>query len=466
MKSFQRYFQLSILLVLVIAFSACNTPTGSVPIQNTQANTPAVLPVSTATPAPTMTAPPGIFFVDPTVPSVTINPMVFGINHGPWAFINQNTLPLAQQSGITLIRIPGGNWGDENDLTTSHIDQFVQLARDMNAEVSLNVRLYSGSPEKAAGLVRYANIEKGYAIRYWGIGNEPTLYATSRSLPDYGVDQFNQEWRAIAEAMRAVDPSILLIGPELHQYGSNLQSTPKDPAGKDWMTEFLKANGDMVDIVSIHRYPFPQGRGGQAASIEELSTSSAEWDQIIPYLRSVILETTGRDLPIAVTEVNSHWSNAAGGPATPDSFYNAIWWADVLGRMLRNRVDMVNYFSLQSNPSIGGYGIFSRSAARPTYYVYEMYRKFGNHLVNAVSDDPRVGVYAALREDATLTILFVNLSDEFVQKPFVIQGQSQFQADVWRFDEMTQAELIGIESLISGEEISLPPQSLTLMVLK
>ena len=32
---------------------------------------------------------------------------------------------------------------------------------------------------------------------------------------------------------------------------------PRTSQGKDWMTEFLRANGDLVDIVSIHRYPFP-----------------------------------------------------------------------------------------------------------------------------------------------------------------------------------------------------------------
>jgi hypothetical protein len=372
--------------------------------------------------------------------------MVYGVNHGPWAIITEKTLPLAQESGISLIRYPGGNWGDENDLQPYHIDMFAALADQIGAEVSINARLFNGTPEKAAQLVQYANIEKGYAIRYWGIGNEPTLFATSRAAPDYGVEQFNREWRAIAEAMQAVDPSIQLIGPELHQYGADLNSTPKDPAGLDWMTEFLKVNGDMVDIVSIHRYPFPQGRGGRAATIEELSATSAEWDRIIPYLQQVILDTTGREIPIAITEVNSHWSNAVGGEATPDSFYNAIWWADVLGRMINQRVAMVNYFSLQSHPSIGGYGLFSRSDTRPTYYVYQMYRHFGTQLVQAVSDDARVGAYAARRVDGTLTILFVNLSNDVVQKPLVVEGLDSVKAEIWRFDQNTQAEAIGEET--------------------
>jgi len=407
--------------------------------------------------------PDGVFYVDPKTSMGEISPLVYGVNHGPWAFLNEEIIPLAQDAGLTLIRFPGGNWGDENDLQTYHIDQFVAQAQQLDCEVFINVRLYKGTPEKAADLVRYANIEKGYEVKYWGIGNEPTLYVTSRKEPDYGVERFNQEWHEIAEAMKAVDPSILLIGPELHQFGSNFQNTPKDPFGMDWMTEFLKSNGDLVDIISIHRYPYPQGGGGQAATIGELSTASSEWDLIIPYLRSLIEEHSGRNIPIAVTEVNSHWSNAVGGEATPDSFYNAIWWSDVLGRMIFNRVEMVTYFSLQSNPSIGGYGLFSRSGARPTYYAYKMYQQFGNKLVFSGTKEAQVGVYAALDSDKVLTVMLVNLSPDNITRPLVIEGRSRELLEVWILDADHMAEQLDASQVINLAELELPAQSVTLL---
>ncbi len=414
-------------------------------------------------PPPTLV--PGQWTVAPSFELGAINPLVFGANHGPWAFINERTLPLAQEAGLTLLRFPGGNWGDENDLQPYQVDQFALLAEQLGAEVSLNVRLFGGTPEKAAELVRYANIEKGYGFRYWGIGNEPTLYATARGDPEYGVERFNAEWRAFAEVMRAVDPDILLIGPELHQFGPDLASTPKDPFGLDWMTEFLKTNGDLVDVVSIHRYPFPQGRGGRAATIAELSATSVEWDAIIPYLRGLIRETTGRDLPIAVTEVNSHWSNAIGGEATPDSFYNALWWADVLGRMINQDVAIVNYFTLQSNPSIGGYGLLTRSEARPTYYVYRLYQQFGSQRVYAATDDAYAGIYAARRDDGALTLMLVNLSDETISKPLVVEGQEPVQAQIWRLDAETPAERLDDMAFTNGMLLQLPAQSVTLVVI-
>ena len=392
-----------------------------------------------------------------------INPLVYGVNHGPWAVITEKTLPMAKDAGITMIRFPGGNWGDENNLQPYHIDLFVSLARQMNAEVSINVRLLDGTPELAADLVRYANIEKDYGIKYWGIGNEPTLYATGRGEQDYGVERFNEEWRAIAEAMLAVDETISLIGPELHQFGTSLETTPKDPFGLDWMTEFLKANGDLVDFVSIHRYPFPQTSGGRAATVEELMSASAEWDEIIQYLRSLILEMTGEELPIAVTEVNSHWSNALGGKATPDSFMNAIWWADVLGRMIVNDVAIVNYFSLQSNNSIGGYGLFARSEPRPTYYVYQIFQEMGEELVFAGCDDPGLRVYASKNEGGGLTAILINMNEEPISNALTLIGEQVNLTAAQRLDEQELYHELKLADFEDFANMSFPQYSITLL---
>ena len=399
--------------------------------------------------------------IDPGLRLGEINPLVYGVNHGPWAVITTNTLPLAQDAGITLIRFPGGNWGDENDLQPYHIDQFVTLAEQLGSEVSINVRLHNGSPEKAADLVRYANIENDYGVRYWGIGNEPTLFATARGEPDYGVTRFNEEWRAIAEAMRAVDDSILLIGPELHQFGSSLETTPKDPFGLDWMTEFLQANSDLVDFVSIHRYPFPQQSGGRAANVDELMNASREWDEIISYLRSLIIEVTGEDLPIAVTEVNSHWSNAIGGEATPDSYMNAIWWADVLGRMITQKVDMVNYFSLQSNNSTGGYGLFGRTEPRPTYYVYKIFQEFGDTLVFSGCDSEALRIYASQGEGESLSLILINMSAESLSHALDIEGEERSLVSAEQFKQETLLQSVEIEAFSDLENLTFPAYSIT-----
>ncbi|MBE3086105.1 MAG: hypothetical protein IMZ64_07805, partial [Bacteroidetes bacterium] len=53
--------------------------------------------------------PGGVFYIHPDITMGKISPLVYGVNHGPWAIITEKTLPLAQEAGITMIRFPGGN---------------------------------------------------------------------------------------------------------------------------------------------------------------------------------------------------------------------------------------------------------------------------------------------------------------------------------------------------------------------
>ncbi len=405
-----------------------------------------------------LTPEPGTLYIFPSVSLGEISPFVFGTNYGPWNIVPLDLMPLAEQAGIRFLRFPGGNWGDQNDLTSLQIDTYIDLTKKLGAEPSISARLLGGSPEAAAELVRYINIEKGYDVRYWSIGNEPQYY------DDYDTARFNQEWRQIALAMQEVDPAILLIGPEITQYLGDPSLDPRDANGKLWMDEFLKANGDLVDVVSIHRYPFPTSLNSGPAQINDLRTNVKEWDGIIPSLRNLIRETTGKELPIAITEINSHWNAMTGGEATPDSNYNAIWLADVLGRMISQQVQIVAQFAIQSSSDNGGWGLFSRVEPRPSYYVYRMYQLFGDQLIASVSALPEVSIYAAAREDGKLTVMVINLKSEQVQAQFSLNGINRAMAEVWLFDADHPAQQIDSVQLNDGGLVTLPPQSISLFI--
>ncbi len=395
-----------------------------------------------------------------------ISPLVYGANHGPWAFVNFELWEEAEAAGITFLRFPGGNWGDENDIHPTHLDEFIAFAHQIGAEPQISVRLRGGTPAQAAALVRYANLEQAYNIRYWSIGNEPELYHAKSGFADYDSERLNREWRAIAIAMRAIDPAILLIGPEITQFTGNPASDPKDAAGKDWMRSFLTANGNLVDVVSIHRYPFPTGMTAAPATPAELLASAAEWEHIIPSLRTVIRESTGKDLPVAITEINSYWSNVSGGETTPDSFYSALWWADVLGRLIRQDVHIVNFFSLQSHPSIGGYGLLARRETRPSYDVYQLYQRFGQHRLDAASGDPALSLFAARRQDNALTLLIINRSEQTAVKTVEIAGLDLAgEAEVWLFDAEHPAAPRSRMPWPPPGPLSLPPYSATLLII-
>jgi hypothetical protein len=460
MRSIRRIVYLT--LLVMVGATACSpqaVPTSLPAASPSPAKppTPQVLASPTVTPLPTLTPVPapyaGGLFVDASQVLGPISPLVYGSNYGPWLFITMEMMPQAIAAKISILRYPGGEWGDQNDLDEWQIDQYLALCKQLGSQPSISVRLKGGTAEKAAALVKLVNRQKKAGVKYWSIGNEPSLY------PDYEIDTFNQQWRQIALAMEEVDPSILLVGPEIHQFTADPSTYPKDSTGRDWLAEFLKANGDMVDVVSIHRYPFPRTVHDSPPTKADLRKNSQEWDQIIPALRAIIRKNTGRDLPIAVTEVNSSYARNTGGEATLDSLYNAIWWGDVLGRMIRQGVDIVAQFAI-----VDDFGLMGKYKVYPIYYDYLLYGKFGQERLYASSDQPDVSVYAARRADGALTLMLINLAPEAKSVPIQIDGlTNETSGAAWRLDASHNAEALDF-SIVDGK-VELPGESITLYVL-
>ena len=423
-----------------------------------------ILLFSACGPAPAPTPVPDALFVDPDTSLGPISPYLFGTNYGPMHAVPLDVMPLAETGGFTVLRFPAGRWTDTVDMKPFQIDQFIAFTKQMDSLPIISVRMLEGDPKIAADLVRYTNIQKKYGVIYWSIGNEPNIYTLLKQADyEYTPDHLNKDWRAIALAMKAVDPTIKLMGPELSQWNETYGATPKDPAKRDWMTEFLKANGDLVDVVSVHRYPMFSPTNGPT-TVQLLRDNTRKWVKEMEYLRSLIREIVGHDLPIAVTELNSDPSSVQFQPVSPDSFYNAIWYADVLGQLMNADVFMVNQWVLSQRGT--GLGLFNGSAVRPTYYVFPLYKNFGNEQVYAASGITDVDIFAAKRADGALTLMVINLSDVEQRAPLKVNGVKLKEAEVWLLDAAHNAENLGKQPLPAEGVISLPAQSATLFVIK
>jgi len=182
-------------------------------------------------------------------------------------------------------------------------------------------------------------------------------------------------------------------------------------------------------------------------------------------LRQVVREETGQDKPIAITEFNSSWAGTMGGETGMDTVNNALWLSDVLGRLIRQRVDVLAHFSLQSNVNVGGYGLFDRDTVRPSYYTYQMWQRFGDELLYASSDATRFSIYAA-RKGETLTLVIVNLNEQAITRPltldhFAVSGPAQVRL----FDKDHQATVQPDVTLTSRSDYTVPPLSITLLTI-
>lgn len=425
--------------------------------------TPAAMPSATPTPAAPPTTTPGTLTVDPASSLGPISPYLFGTNYGPMHAVTLDVMPLVEEVGFTTLRFPGGAWTDSTDVKPFQIDQFIDFSQQLGATPHISVRLLGGSPETAAALVRYTNIEKQYGVTYWSIGNEPSIYTQlGQADYDYTTENLNRDWRPIAEAMKAVDPTIQILGPDIHQWAATGSATPKDSAGRDWMAEFLKTNGDLIDIVAVHRYPLYSP--SNPVTVANLRENTRQWVQEVEHLRRVIREILGHELPIAITELNSDPSPAMLQEASPDSFYNAIWYADVLGQLMNADVFMVNQWVLSQRST--GLGLFQGSTARPTFYVFPLYKNFGSEQLYATSGVEDVDIFAARRDDGALTLMVINLSDEEQQIPLQVTGVELIEAEVWLLDKAHNAENLGLQPFTAAGLLTLPPQSATLYVIK
>ena len=415
--------------------------------------------VPTEEPIPTEV--PAGLWVDTTQDLGPISPLVYGTNYGPWMVVTVENQPAFEASGLTYLRFPGGRWGDTYDLRDYQLRQLKTHVEQIDATVTISTRLLGGSPAQSADLVKMANDEFDLGVEWWSIGNEPSLYVALQDATEWDTVHFNQQWRLHAEAILEVDPSIKLMGPNTHQFRQDESTNPKDENGLDWMREFLRENGDMVEVVTFHRYPFPVSRSNPLPTVDMLRDNSSEWDEIIPTIREVIREETGRDIPIGIMEVNSNYSDVSGDIATPDSHYGAIWWGDVLTRLIKQDVFMVTHFALQNNTA--GWGMMGRVDVRPAYYTYQLFQRLGENKVAVHSDDEMINILGARRADGALTVLLINRADDAIVHPLSIDGETGLVANErWVLDLEHNAENMG-ESSLDGM-IELPGQSMTLLV--
>lgn len=129
-------------------------------------------------------------------------------------------------------------------------DEFMKVCREAGAEPVLVVAAdnYLREPKKgervsdrqalikhATEWVRYANIKKNYNVRYWMIGNESWNDNNENSI----VDIYAQDVIDFSKAMKAVDPSILVI--------------PNGDSDEFFKAVITKA-GDYIDRLCVSNY--------------------------------------------------------------------------------------------------------------------------------------------------------------------------------------------------------------------
>jgi hypothetical protein len=367
-----------------------------------------------------------------------ISPAFFGINYWSRPF---GTLTRRELKPLNFVVIRGGF----HDVREEHfdwgtLDRFVMDARALNLEPLIQVPYVLGNPAFAARMVRYVNIEKKYDVRFWSIGNEE-----DKNRRPEAKERWMNSWSRYRNAMKEADPRILIFGPE---YASAYDFNYPE---NDWLTPFLEKNGDLVDVISLHRYPFNGGQTNPTVLIgDSLGTTRR-----VRALREHVKSVTGRDIPLAFTEMNLSDNWREGGEGSGESFSAGLWMAESLGQMAEAGVAMVNIWNARTNDSLGLIGVPAEDK-RPTFYAVQMYSDYGDRIVPLASHVGNITAHAARNSrTGAVTIVLVNRS----------RNRIAFQLDFDSNQEPTQGSVYFDLSARKVLDFELPGHSMASLVL-
>jgi hypothetical protein len=166
-------------------------------------------------------------------------------------------------------------------------------------------------------------------VAAWGLWNEPNL---SRFWEGSQLEYIEEILLPGAAAVRAADPSALVVGPDL----AHLSSGSWD----DWLRSCLWYAGDVLDVVAHHVYP----SGTSAGSVLEKLNDDGQYPWDPPSVRSVLDDSDWTNRPFWLTETGLE-SDEAGQDAQSD-FYRDLLNALYPSTGAKNWVDRVFFYEL------------------------------------------------------------------------------------------------------------------------
>ena len=300
------------------------------------------------------------------------------------------------------LKAPGvpDEWHGNVDVLALH--EFVQ---DKGAHSMVTVNVGTGTPKMAAEWVRWANLEKGYNVKYWEIGNElEGAWEMGSTKPDgtrLTSKDYAERFIAFAKAMKAVDPSIKVGGPT----AANTRMV--------FLEDLMKYAGDQVDFISFHTYPVERGLVSEAEVMNQAFSLHEPMDRIHQLIEKY--QPNRKDkIEVAITE----WNSKVVEDRDSADLLNGLWSAIFVGEMFREGVGFAMQWDLLTATPEGGHGLFDfqgRCQPKSQYWGLYMWSKFmGNQLLDAKLEGNPNAYAVVTRDRDRIYAMVVNISREEV----------------------------------------------------
>lgn len=332
---------------------------------------------------------------------------------GTWnaAKIADALRPLIRAGYRLMIDIPAGPGGEKDPL---HPEEMAALA---------------------SSLVKIVNVDNHFGVQYWELPNEREHILNATQMAAMFV-------RA-EEAMKAVDPAILVGGPAT------------DDVNVPYISNFVKQTFPRVDFVSCHTYP---GDGSQPDSVSYANAIVAV-NRIAALRASLTAITHGKYLPIFLDEYNIGWDH------TPNIANNqgAVYFSILQSGVIEAGGDVSDVWDLSPPHSMSI--VAEDGQLYPSANLFTlMNRYFYGEEVTAASTSPSVRAYA-VRSGLRHSLLLSNLSDAPLRVMLRFQGWKagkihEFQIAAEGYGEVGKVKASSVRS----DGVLLPARSVTVLV--
>ncbi len=273
--------------------------------------------------------------------------------------------------------------------------------------------------DNAAELIEYT-ARQGYPVDVWELGNELNLFWYHYGLG--GRVSATQYARDLGRLRAILDRHM----PEARIGGQGAAFWPivGEPAGLlfGFTPAYLRAAGDVVDLVNWHYYPQQSRRGPVAVRkatpsrlLEPANLDEAgHWARELRRLRDA--HAPGK--PIWLGETGN--AQYGGEPGVSDVYVGGLWWLDQLGLLA------VSGHSVVVRQTLSGldYGMIDSESLepRPDYWNSLLWKRLMGDEVYAVEARPeheggdagklRIYAHSGTAGDGSVAVLMINLDPE------------------------------------------------------
>lgn len=269
------------------------------------------------------------------------------------------------------------------------------------AKPLVTVNAGTGTPEMAAEWVRWANIENGWGVKYWEIGNELNgEWEAGYIRPDGSkmtAEKYADIFIEFAKAMKAVDPTIKVGGPS-----ADIRHH------EDYFEPLLKLAGEHVDFLTLHFYSLRSSLAPERELFQGLENLKPVTDRLDELVKKHQPERVD-EIEYSITEWNSKL------PKDQDAYrlFNGLWFSSWIGEMIECGIDSATVWDMFSGDD-NGHGMLVKQG--DTYVPTGRYWGFwlwshcmADTLVESSVDNDQLRVHAT-RDDDNVYVMIMNES--------------------------------------------------------